>query len=163
MNEQEKWSAGPDLLSELLPRLTNLSAILNRGHLIDHALAAAGVPLERPAMSVLITVHFADRPLRVGEIAARMEVVGPHVTRLLNDLEKRGLVNRVADPFDQRSRLVELTAEGASATERYLRFILEWFTGVLADWPEQDRQDLGRLLGRFADDIAVHLAALADS
>lgn len=161
MNEQER-SAGPDLLSELLPRLTNLGAVLNRGHLIEHALEAAGVPLERPAMSVLITVHFAGRPLRVGEIAARMEVVGPHVTRLLNDLEKRGLVKRTADPLDQRSRLIELTAEGASATERYMRFLLEWFAGVLADWPEQDRQDLGRLLGRFADDIAVHLAALAD-
>ena len=77
-------------------------------------------------MSVLITVHLAGRSLRVGEIAARMEVVGPHVTRLVNNLEKRGLVNRVADPFDQRSRLVELTAEGASATERYLRFIIGW-------------------------------------
>jgi DNA-binding MarR family transcriptional regulator len=162
MNEQEQRNAGPDLLSELLPRLTNLGAVLNRGHLIEHALEAAGVPLERPAMSVLITVHFAGRPLRVGEIAARMEVVGPHVTRLLNDLAKRGLVKRTADPLDQRSRLIELTAEGASATERYMRFLLEWFAGVLADWPEQDRQDLGRLLGRFADDIAVHLAALAD-
>ena len=163
MNEQEEQrNDGSDLLSELLPRLTNLGAVLHRGHLIDRALEAAGVPLERPAMSVLITVQLADRPLRVGEVAARMEVVGPHVTRLVNDLEKRGLVNRVADEHDQRSRLIELTPEGAAATDRYLRFLLDWFAGVLSDWPEQDRQDLGRLLGRFADDIAVHLAAFAD-
>jgi DNA-binding MarR family transcriptional regulator len=152
----------PDLLAGLLPRLTQLSSVLNRSHLTEHAMKAAGLHLERPAMSVLVSLHLAGQPLRIGEIATRMQVVGPHVTRQVNELARRGLVRRVTDPLDQRARLIEPTSEGATATDRYMRVVLGWFTEALADWPEQDRQDLGRLLGRFADDLSTHLAALAD-
>ncbi|WP_405807250.1 MarR family winged helix-turn-helix transcriptional regulator [Streptomyces sp. NBC_01187] len=150
------------MLTGLLPRLTQLSGVLNRSRLTEHAMKAAGLPLERPAMSVLVTLHLAGQPLRIGEIATRMQVVGPHVTRQVNELTRRGLVRRVTDPLDQRARLIEATSEGSSATDRYLRVVLGWFAEALADWPDQDRQDLGRLLGRFADDLSTHLAALAD-
>ncbi|WP_245787279.1 MarR family transcriptional regulator [Amycolatopsis saalfeldensis] len=65
----------------------------------EQALAAAGLTLERPAMTVLATLQLAGQPLRVGEIAARMQVVGLHVTRHVNGLEKRGLLTRLADDF----------------------------------------------------------------
>ncbi len=35
-------------------------------------------------------------------------------------------------------------------------------TGALADWSAGDRQTLGRLLGRFADGVTAHLAAIDD-
>ena len=98
---------------------------------------AAGLPLERPAMSVLVTLHLAGQPLRIGEIATRMQVVGPHVTRQVNELARRGLVRRVTDPVDQRARLIEPTSEGSAATDRYMRIVLGWFTEALADWPER--------------------------
>ena len=104
----------------MLPRLMQLGAVLNRGHLVERAMEAVGDPLDRPGLTVLITLRMAGQPLRVGEIAARMQVVGPHVTRHLHDLERRGLVRRVTDPDDQRARLIELTAEGAAATGRYM-------------------------------------------
>lgn len=161
MPEQEQGEeAGSGLAAELVPRLTKLSGVLNRGRLVERAMDAAGLSLERPAMSVLVTLHQADGPLRVGEIATRMQVVGPHVTRQVNELERRGLVLKVSDPHDSRSRLIEPTAEGKAATEGYLRVILGMFTEVLAEWPEQDRNDLGRLLKRFADDVTTHLSAL---
>jgi DNA-binding MarR family transcriptional regulator len=75
-------------------------------------------------------------------------------------LERRGLVVRVADPDDQRARLIEPTAEGAGAADRYLRTLLGWFSEALADWPVQDRRDFGRLLGRFADDLTARLNAI---
>lgn len=149
----------PELLA-LLPRLTQISGALTRGRVVERAMEAAGIAPDRPAMSVLIALRMADSPLRVGEIATRLQVVGPHVTRLVHDLEKRGLARRVPDPDDRRARLIELTPEGGSAAERYLRTVLGWFTEALADWSERDRRELGRLLGRFADDVAGRLAAL---
>lgn len=159
---QEKNSPEHDLLPDLLPRLSQLSSVLNRGRLMERAMEAAGIGRDRPAVSVLITLHFADQPLRIGEIAARMHVVGPHVTRQVNGLERRGLIRRVSDPHDQRARLIELTPNGTSAVDQYMRTVLGYLTEVLADWSEQDRQDLGRLLGRFADDVSTHLATLDD-
>ncbi|NWJ70925.1 MarR family transcriptional regulator [Pseudonocardia sp. ICBG1122] len=145
------------VLAALLPRITQLSTVLSRGRVVERAVAAAGIDLDRPALSVLITLHTAGGPLRVGEIAARMQVVGPHVTRQVNELEHRGLVHRVADPADQRARLVELAPEGADAVGRYLREVLGWFSGAMAGWSERDRADLTRLLGRMVDDLTAQV------
>jgi DNA-binding MarR family transcriptional regulator len=98
---------------------------------------------QRPVAALLSVLNMAGRPLRVGEIADRMQVVGPHVTRLINTLEQRGLVRRVTDPSDQRARLIEPTPEGASAIGRYLQAVFGWFTAAMSDWPQQDRRDLG--------------------
>src|SRR5690606_29792779 len=85
-------------LLAVLPRITRLSAALTRSRVTDRAAEAAGLALDRPAVGVLISLRTAGTPLRIGEIAERMQVVGPHVTRQVQALEKRGLVRRVADP-----------------------------------------------------------------
>ncbi|WP_329792909.1 MarR family transcriptional regulator [Lentzea sp. DG1S-22] len=144
----------------LLPHLMQLGTVLNRSQLVERAMEQVGVGLERPGLTVLITLRMAGQPLRVGEIAARMQVVGPHVTRLLHDLERAGLVQRVTDPTDQRARLIELTGSGSAAAGRYLEAVLGWFTGAIADWPEEDQQTFGRLLGRFVDDLQARVADL---
>ncbi|MER5887484.1 MarR family transcriptional regulator [Streptomyces sp. NPDC001941] len=152
----------PDLLS-VLPRITRLSAAVTRGRLVEHAAEQAGLARDRGSLGVLTTLRTADKPLRVGEIAERMQVVGPHITRQVQALEKRGLVRRVPDPHDARARLIELTDTGAEAVNRYLTSLLGWFADALADWPRQDRDDLVRLLARFADDVTTHLSRLDES
>ncbi|MEV0363034.1 MarR family winged helix-turn-helix transcriptional regulator [Nocardia fusca] len=157
----DTYPEGVDLLA-VLPRLTQLGAVLNRSHLVERAIQQIGIPLDRPAVSVLVTVQMAGQPLRVGDIAKRMQVVGPHVTRLLHDLERRGLVRRITDPHDQRARLIELTPDGAAAADRYLQGMLGWFTGALADWSDEDRRTFGGLLGRFVDDLVAHVKVVED-
>lgn len=146
----------PDELA-LLPRLAQLSTALNRGRLTQQATEATGLALDRPAMSILLTLSMADGALRVGEIADRMQVVGPHVTRQVQALEHRGLVRRVADPNDRRASLIEPTESGTEAANRYTSTIVSWFREVIADWPANDRTELGRLLGKLADDITTRL------
>ncbi|MGW4768947.1 MarR family winged helix-turn-helix transcriptional regulator [Nocardia sp. NPDC004278] len=149
-------------LQGLLPRMAQLSNTLGRGQLFETATATAGITLERPALTILVILESADRPLRVGEIAERMQVVGPHVTRQLNGLERRRLVKRVPDPDDQRARLITLTPDGKKLIGRYLRVIDDWFDQALAGWPESERRDLVRLLGRLVDDLAAHLNTIVD-
>lgn len=149
-------------LGEVLPRLMQLGAVLNRSQLMEQAMDQVGIPLDRPAVTVLVTLRMAGRPLRVGEIAARMQVVGPHVTRHLHELERRGLVVRVTDPDDQRARLIELTPEGDAAAGRYVRTVLSRFTDAVADWSDEDRRTFGHLLTRFVDDLTARLADTDD-
>lgn len=148
--------------SAVLPRLMQLGTVLNRSQLMERAMDSIGIPLDRPALSVLVTLRMAGQPLRVGEIATRMQVVGPHVTRHLHELERRGLVRRVTDPHDQRARLIELTPEGGAAAGRYVSAMLGWFTDAVADWSDEDRHTFGRLLSRFVDDLTTRLATLDD-
>ncbi|TDD45199.1 MarR family transcriptional regulator [Kribbella antibiotica] len=146
-----------DGLLEILPRLSQLSAAISRGRLAQQATDATGLNLDRPGMTILITLANAGTPLRVGEIAERMQVVGPHVTRQVQALEQRGLVQRVADPTDKRVSLIEPTPTGTEAAQTYMTTVLGWFREVIADWPTQDRTNLGRLLGKLADDVTTRL------
>ncbi|GAB3921137.1 MarR family transcriptional regulator [Microlunatus endophyticus] len=142
----------------MLPRINRLSTSLSRGRLMEHALEASGLNLDRPAMGVLISLRMSDEPLRIGEIARRMEVAGPHVTRLVHELERRELARRIADPDDKRARRVELTPAGTEAVNGYLRDIFGWFAEALVDWSPADLQTLGTLLNRLLDDLTAHTA-----
>ncbi|GLZ44999.1 MarR family transcriptional regulator [Actinomycetospora sp. NBRC 106375] len=147
-----------DLLGELLPRLTQLSAVLTRSRVVDDAQKAAGASIDRPGIGILTALRLAGRPMRIGEIAERQQVAGPHVTRTVAGLEQRGMVHRVTDPDDLRARLVELTDEGAAAADRYVQTVFGFFADVLGDWSDDDRRMLGALLSRLVDDITARLA-----
>src|SRR5690242_16576035 len=101
--------AAPEALSAL-PRLAQISNAMNRGRLAQRATEATGLSLDRPALTILLTLAMAGEPLRIGEIAERMQVVGPHVTRQTQALEQRGLVRRVPHSTDRRVSLIEPTA-----------------------------------------------------
>ncbi|MGW5714774.1 MarR family winged helix-turn-helix transcriptional regulator [Amycolatopsis sp. NPDC003865] len=152
---------GTDLRS-VLPRLMQLGTVLNRSGLGERAMKRAGADLDRPGLSIILALHMGGKPLRVGEIADRMQVAGPHVTRHLHVLERRRLVRGLADPDDRRARLVELTPDGAELADRYVTTLLGWFGEALAEWSPKDRQTFYDLLLRFTDDLAAFLSATAE-
>ncbi|MBT2133051.1 MarR family transcriptional regulator [Croceibacterium sp. LX-88] len=49
------------------------------------------------------------------DIAKRLRIEGPTMTRMLDTLEKDGLVERLPDPSDRRSKLLRLTHQGEAA------------------------------------------------
>ena len=57
-------------------------------------------------------------PIRPGDLARAERVAAPTITRLLADLENRGLVVRSADPDDGRSFFVSSTPAGSDAIDR---------------------------------------------
>lgn len=50
------------------------------------------------------------------------------------------------------------SCDGRAVRARSAAFLIGWFTGAVAQWPERDRDDLGRLLARFADAVTAQLA-----
>jgi len=57
----------------------------------------------------------AQAPTTLRQIAARLATDPPYVTIVVDDLERRGLVRREANPADRRSKIVTATADGAAA------------------------------------------------
>jgi len=51
------------------------------------------------------------------DIAKRLRIEGPTMTRMLDTLEKDGLVERLADPGDRRTKQLRLTRDGESVLE----------------------------------------------
>ena len=142
-----------DGLLNLAPRLALLGAALNSNSAHERATSLAGVSLERPALQILSVLQNHHGPLRIGEIATQMRVEAPHVTRLVQRLEKRGLVHRVADPQDRRARLIDLTPAGAETSEHYRSVVMGWLSRAFESWDERDRRELGRLGQRMVDDL----------
>lgn len=64
----------------------------------------------------LRTVAKADGPVRMGEIAARLDIAPRSATSLVDGLEQAGLIARAADPDNRRSVLVVLTPAGVELT-----------------------------------------------
>ncbi|GAA1997463.1 MarR family winged helix-turn-helix transcriptional regulator [Catenulispora subtropica] len=75
------------------------------------------------------------RRLRMSDLAAQTMLSTSGVTRLVDRLEKAGLVERQTAPGDRRGTFAELTEAGAEALRDvlpgYLEALDRWFTGVL--------------------------------
>ena len=53
--------------------------------------------------------HLMPGPLTVGELAERLGITQQGASKAVLDMERRGLVRRLADPVDRRIRRIELT------------------------------------------------------
>jgi DNA-binding MarR family transcriptional regulator len=78
-----------------------------------------------------------ERALRMSDLAERVLLSPSGVTRLVDRLSARGLVERKADPDDARVALATLTTEGTRSLRRaartHLRGIREHFTSRLTE------------------------------
>jgi DNA-binding MarR family transcriptional regulator len=60
---------------------------------------------------------------RLGDLAARARVTKQSMMQVVDELEARGYVRRVADPSDARAKLVRLTAEGRRCATEFRRAV----------------------------------------
>lgn len=63
------------------------------------------------------------RGSRLTDLAARARVTKQAMMLLIDDLESRGYVRRVADPTDSRAKVVRLTARGRGAAAECRRAV----------------------------------------
>ncbi|GAA1573868.1 MarR family transcriptional regulator [Kribbella hippodromi] len=63
-----------------------------------------------------------DGPTTVSALAERLEISKQGAGQIIDDLERRGYVERRTDPSDARARLLHLTARGEAALSTARRF-----------------------------------------
>jgi len=77
------------------------------------------------------------RQLRMTDLAAQTSLSTSGVTRVVDRLERDGLVQRVACPTDRRSWYAVLTEAGVTRLREvlpgHLELIERWFTGLLTE------------------------------
>ena len=113
-----------------------------RGYLV-HRLGSLGVTFEQ--YQVLIGLSEGDHiPQHV--LAERIALEPSSMTRMLNRMEKSGLVTRVDDEADSRVRHVLLTSAGRTSLEKVVVIRNECFDEMLQGLKEQDTEELKRLL-----------------
>ncbi|MGW5261873.1 MarR family winged helix-turn-helix transcriptional regulator [Microbispora sp. NPDC004025] len=118
---------------------------------LTRALIAAETPILREhglsmwAYAVLLGLD--DRPVRTQ--AALAESIGADKTRIirvLDDLQRRGLIERSPDPADRRVRLLSITPEGRRVRDGAQAGIRRMEEALLARLPDEDREGFLRAL-----------------
>ena len=104
-------AADGDVRDEVAMRLAIAIGRLNR------RIRPIGDGLTHGQLSALASV-VQEGPIRPGDLARLEAVAAPTTTRVLADLESRGLVSRTADPADGRSFFVSATDDGRDAVVR---------------------------------------------
>jgi DNA-binding MarR family transcriptional regulator len=82
-----------------------------------------------PSRITALAVLAAEEPLRMGELAARLGISAPTVSRLVEQLAELGFLERLTDEDDHRATRVRLSPAGRDG----LAAVREHGAGVLAE------------------------------
>ncbi|TNC29691.1 MarR family transcriptional regulator [Amycolatopsis alkalitolerans] len=94
--------------------------------------------------------RLAARPMTMRELAEELLTDRPYATVLVDDLERRGLVQREVHPEDRRSKIVSVTPAGRAVSDTSAQ-ILQRAPASLLALPEEDLAALDRILARLAE------------
>ncbi|MET9431398.1 MULTISPECIES: MarR family transcriptional regulator [unclassified Streptomyces] len=141
----------PDADGLLAEQLLRLTRRLHRSQ--QRQLESADVAIT-PAQSRLLRIvaHY-DRPPRMADLAARLEVVPRAVTSLVDGLEASGRVRRVPDPDNRRVIRIELTDTGRDTLRRLRSARRAAAEDILAPLTAEQREVLGGLLSALVDGV----------
>jgi DNA-binding MarR family transcriptional regulator len=116
-------------------------------HLAEQKIREVG--LSEPQFNVLRILRGAESPLPTSEVGRRMITRVPDITRLVDRLERLGLVRRHRAPEGDRRRvLVEITAEGRERIAPLDDQLAEHMSGMFDGLSRVERRQLVSLLDR---------------
>ncbi|MFA5955245.1 MarR family winged helix-turn-helix transcriptional regulator [Hyphomicrobium sp.] len=144
MDRQLKTSDSPNPLRILGHAYRTFSRI------VDAQLRELGLAMSQ--LPVLIVLK-QGKPLPQAELARIARVEQPSMAQLLNRMERDGLVERLADPEDKRSRLISLT-ERASRRMHKGKAIMEATVNIaLQGFSTAEIEQLDKLMQRIDENL----------
>ena len=131
-------------------QIADLMQYITRRIRINSTSELAPVGLTHAQSRALRIVARADGPIRMADIAARLDIVPRAATSVVDSLEEAGLVTRHADSTDRRSILVSLTPKGRQLRAQLAAARSRAADSVLSSLTHDDRQQLLRLLSTIS-------------
>lgn len=135
---------------ELHHALMDLVSVMTRPAPDQRLLAEAGVQLDRALFPLLVRIGLYG-PVGVVDLADMVGRDHSTVSRQLARLADQGLIERGCGKKDQRVRTAVATEAGREMVAAIGAARRRLYAKVLADWSEDDKAALTRLLRRFAD------------
>jgi MarR family transcriptional regulator, transcriptional regulator for hemolysin len=99
----------------------------------------------------LLRIARSETPMRQNELAASLSLDGSSVVRLLDALEKSGLVERCEDRADRRAKSLVLTPRGRRTVDQVELVSGEIREAVLGDVSDEELTQSLRMLERVRD------------
>ena len=97
--------------------------------------------------------------ISMNDLSLKMKLASSTMTRLVDQLVQKGLVDRQPDVEDRRVVRVRLTGQGARAKQQLQETLQGFFTSVLEDLPEAEREPVVQNLEKLNQAIRNTLNA----
>jgi DNA-binding MarR family transcriptional regulator len=149
-----------DAIADIESALHKLGRSLRQVRLHEFLLGQARVDIDQAGLAFLYVLHVEGASMRLTDLAERLRIDAPAVTRKAQQLERSGLVSRARDADDGRATRLQLTTQGRRTISRFLTARRAWLSRLLAGWPLTEQTELARLLRQFSSDVDRHLGEL---
>ena len=117
-----------------LARIAHAVTLAHNGALSPHGLSLR-------TFAVLATIEAGAARSQL-EIAQTVGLDKTTLVATIDDLERRGLVQRTPDPDDRRARILAITADGRELFERAAATLRATDAGIFAQMAPEDRERL---------------------
>lgn len=147
---QEEWARSyPDLDVRPIGVLGRIQHIATASsHRLDRDLEPLGV--SRSEYDVLSALARVDRPLRASEVVSTTLLSGASITKITENLSRRGLLRRRRSERDGRVVLLEVTDEGRALVDTELPRRLADDERALSGLTPAERDALAALLKKVS-------------
>ncbi len=139
---------GIETTEELWQELMRTTHRIRRaiGHLLEP------YDLRGPAAKVLrFLVGCGSEGVRLSDVSEELDVSPPHITRLIDDMEAKGLVQRRPDPDDRRALRVVVTEAGVELEARVRPLMADFSRQLLSVLGVSEQKQLRAYLQRLAE------------
>lgn len=109
----------------------------------------------------LVYVRRLGDGVRQKELATALSIEGPSLVRLLDNLERRGLIERREDEADRRARGIHLTRAGRDLARRAAKVGGEIQARLLANVPAAELEACQRALAGIERELEERLETVA--
>lgn len=105
-------------------------------------------------LHVLETIYETERErgfCRVGDVSQCLNITMPSITKLIRELEERGMLEKGPDPDDGRAIRVHLTAKGEQCVQRHVILFHEKWCRALVDVSGEQAAQTAAIIQRLRD------------
>ncbi len=136
-------------------RLSRLLVMAGRSWVthIDNRLRAE-TGQTRARWQALFTIAFGPQPVTLTDLGQRLFVQWPTLVRVIEGLAADGLIDRIDNPRDGRSKLVSLTPEGLAVVQRIKPTLDGEREAMLSDLDDAELEQCADLLQRMFARVA---------
>ncbi len=112
----------------------------------------------RGEINALHALHHQPEGMTPTALARACQVSTARITKTIDQLEGRSLVERHASPHDRRSVIVRLTDKGEAEVQQRIDGINGYVAGILRELGEHDARELVRISGRLVEVVTRRVA-----
>ncbi|WP_420968957.1 MarR family winged helix-turn-helix transcriptional regulator [Bradyrhizobium sp. B120] len=139
---QTKRTPAGEALSNLILDLFRLNSLL----FTTGDRMVAGLGLTSARWQILGAIVTTERPQPVAWLARDLGAARQNVQRIVNDLQRDGLVTFETNPHHRRAQLVVLTEKGQQSFDAAMRLQLPWVNGLADGLSIKDLESTSRVV-----------------